>query len=343
MIQFDLNINAIVHSQDGPSGKLVGVVTDPDTQQVTELIIQKGFLPAKKHILPFSVVEKATKEGVFLSISHEVVETYPEYKVVDYEMPAPDVQPTSYQMADGTRVNAPIPTVRRRIRKGIEAGREVIERGVPVRNSAERLGTIDHCIVDGESDEITHLVLRQGLLFPTHPVIPFLLVQEVTSNGIFVNISKEKLETLPQYSPPVEADILAQFNDRLHAAPFDTGQVNMSLENGVAYLSGVVPDEASKREVEFLAHTTPGVVDVENGLSVANDNGAHSNHVMQVGEALAADPRTGDAVIEVINVNGVITLAGTVQDTSVKQAAEEIARSQPGVISVINALRLKQR
>jgi osmotically-inducible protein OsmY len=64
---------------------------------------------------------------------------------------------------------------------------------------------------------------------------------------------------------------------------------------------------------------------------------------MQVGEALAADPRTGDAVIEVINVNGVITLAGTVQDTSVKQAAEEIARSQPGVISVINALRLKQR
>lgn len=72
-------------------------------------------------------------------------------------------------------------------------------------------------------------------------------------------------------------------------------------------------------------------------------NGAHSNHVMQVGEALAADPRTGDAVIEVINVNGVITLAGTVQDTSVKQAAEEIARSQPGVISVINALRLKQR
>jgi len=343
MIQFDLNISAKVHCQDGPSGKLIGVVTDPDTQQVMELIVQKGFLPTKKHILPFSIVEKATEDGIFLSVTHDVFETYPEYKVVDYEMPAPDVQPTTYQMADGTMVESPVPILRRQIRTGLESGREVIERGMPVRNSAGALGTIDHCIVDGESSEITHLVLRQGLLFPTHPAIPFFLVQEVTRNGIFVNITREQLEMLPQYSPPAEADTLAQFKDCLRFAPFDTSQVNISLEDGVAYLSGVVPDQAGKQKVEMLARTTPGVIDVENALSVANNTNANTDQMMQIAKALAADARTVDAVIEAINENGIITLAGTVKDASVKRAAEEIARSQPGVISVINALKLKQR
>ena len=60
----------------------------------------------------------------------------------------------------------------------------------------------------------------------------------------------------------------------------------------------------------------------------------------RVSDALAADPQTGDAAIEVSTHNGVITLLGEVNDQATVQAAGAIAASQPGTISVINSLKV---
>ncbi len=61
----------------------------------------------------------------------------------------------------------------------------------------------------------------------------------------------------------------------------------------------------------------------------------------RVSQALWDDPRTSDAVIEVLNKNGVVTLSGIVGSIKIVQAAEEIARAQEGVISVVNELKVK--
>ncbi len=60
----------------------------------------------------------------------------------------------------------------------------------------------------------------------------------------------------------------------------------------------------------------------------------------QVTEALMNDPRTKGSVIEVGNNHGIVILTGTVKSPAVSQAAEEISRSQPGVISVVNELKI---
>jgi osmotically-inducible protein OsmY len=57
-------------------------------------------------------------------------------------------------------------------------------------------------------------------------------------------------------------------------------------------------------------------------------------------EALLADPRTKDANIEVTSTGSIITLTGTVKSRAIQEAAEEIARSQQGVMSVINELKV---
>lgn len=56
--------------------------------------------------------------------------------------------------------------------------------------------------------------------------------------------------------------------------------------------------------------------------------------------ALASDPRTKEAAIEVANDRGIITLAGKVKSNEARQAAEEIARQQAGVVTVINELKV---
>ncbi len=55
-------------------------------------------------------------------------------------------------------------------------------------------------------------------------------------------------------------------------------------------------------------------------------------------QALRDHPRTKEAIIDVVDRQGVITLTGTVPSWEIRQAAEEIASQQDGVITVINDL-----
>jgi osmotically-inducible protein OsmY len=56
--------------------------------------------------------------------------------------------------------------------------------------------------------------------------------------------------------------------------------------------------------------------------------------------ALAADPRTKQAVIEVIHDRGVVALQGQVEGGAARNAAAEIASQQRGVTTVVNELMI---
>jgi osmotically-inducible protein OsmY len=57
--------------------------------------------------------------------------------------------------------------------------------------------------------------------------------------------------------------------------------------------------------------------------------------------ALHEDPRTKGANIDVAaSMQGIVTLTGKVKSESVRAAAEEIARSQEGVISVVDEIKV---
>lgn len=60
-----------------------------------------------------------------------------------------------------------------------------------------------------------------------------------------------------------------------------------------------------------------------------------------VENALLEDPRTTEAILDVANNRGVITLTGAVDSEEIRQAAEEIARQQQGVLTVVNELKVE--
>ncbi|NLH00133.1 MAG: BON domain-containing protein [Chloroflexi bacterium] len=61
----------------------------------------------------------------------------------------------------------------------------------------------------------------------------------------------------------------------------------------------------------------------------------------QVEDALLKDPRTKNAVIDIGYNRGVITLSGNVKNEKERQAAEEIVRSLPDVLQVVNELKVR--
>ncbi len=67
-----------------------------------------------------------------------------------------------------------------------------------------------------------------------------------------------------------------------------------------------------------------------------------SDIVARVQSALLEDARTGKSGIEVVEHDGVITLTGVVDSEETREAAEEIAGQQEGVLEVINDLEVKE-
>lgn len=60
--------------------------------------------------------------------------------------------------------------------------------------------------------------------------------------------------------------------------------------------------------------------------------------VNRVVEALKENPQTEKARIDVAHERGVVSLRGTVRSNAQRELAEEIARQQDGVITVINEI-----
>lgn len=98
------------------------------------------------------------------------------------------------------------------------------------------------------------------------------------------------------------------------------------MDNLQPYVRGesgepVLVDPTAKRVVEESSFATEGP-----GYRVAR--------------ALDGDPRTADAPIEVVFERGIITLSGFVDSPQTRAAAEAIASAEPGVVSVVNSLKL---
>jgi osmotically-inducible protein OsmY len=166
-------------------------------------------------------------------------------------------------------------------------------------------------------------------------VIPVSAVERLSEETVFVKVSGEELEELPRYVPRDEEGILTELQDRLKGSSLDLSDVKATVEEHVAQLEGVVSDVAAKRRAEATAWSVDGVIDVKNVLDT------DTAIVARVTAALADDPRTEMAVIEVISERGLVTLKGEVDSAKVRDAAEKIAAELPGVVSVVNALEVE--
>ncbi|MCC9077853.1 BON domain-containing protein [Litorilinea aerophila] len=345
MHQYSFTIGAAVHCRDGRCGTLRKVVVDPYTHRVTDLIVEKGFLQKQDRVLPVTIVEKVEEDAIYLSIESSELSRYPEYREVEFQLPAPDWRSrqgyrsehvvhwlTYYGIPD--HPDPVVPMIRHRVPQGIRSDLEAIGRDTPVKNLDGMVGRIHHLLVDQKTWEITHLVVRRGVL-PYRVVIPVDWIEYVDESGVFIRGDNEDLRQLPRYTERPAADILAELQDRFNAAVSDFSHVTATIEDGILRLRGVVADAQAKREAEQLGRSIQGVIDVENRLDT---DAAIQARVVA---ALQSDPRTSDEVIEVINDRRVITLSGTVNSEEARRAAEEIASNQPGVIAVINALEVR--
>jgi osmotically-inducible protein OsmY len=199
------------------------------------------------------------------------------------------------------------------------------------------VGEIDHLLVDPMRQELTHLVVRLKEQ-PLQPVIvPFDWVEDLGDGYVLLKCTGEDLRRLQRYTPPQSDDeIQAAIAEALQRQGGDAlRHVQVQVDCGLVALHGTTPTVADKAKAEQIAWSVRGVIAVRNALQ------ANTTIAARVSAALAEDPRTALEPIDVSSSGATVTLIGQVASGEAREAAEQIARSVPGVAVVINALEVR--
>lgn len=210
------------------SGKKVGhvksLVMDPHTNEVTNLIIEQGFLFKNDRVMPVDWVYYAEKDNgdVHLKNDDYQFEGLPSFEAVrytptDYVPDSPeilDVFPPSYYYVGMpgifpaypyTIMNDQISEERHFVPSEVE---NIPENSVPLRigqdvrsRDGEKVGKVEEVIMDDSNNRITHLVLSHGVLNASLKLIPVAWLDAVVDGAAELAVNQTVLDRLGEYHP----------------------------------------------------------------------------------------------------------------------------------------------
>jgi osmotically-inducible protein OsmY len=193
-------------------------------------------------------------------------------------------------------------------------------------------GTLLLIAVHPENGEVAYIVvhnLRDG----QDTFIQAAFVTALEAGHIVIDVPEATLKGLPPYRSDTVLqreveNILYDFTP-LH---IDLKGITPRVLDGVLYLDGNISSSLRGDIARDQVEGVPGLVEIKNNL-IGDDKLAND-----LAMALGRDPRTRELPIGVYPRLGVVRLSGAVHNGQQKNAAGEIARSFPGVRSIINDL-----
>lgn len=208
---------AKVYSADGERvGTVNGVVLEPDTKEVTNLLVQKGFLFKEDRVVPVSLVGPATEERVTLRQDADDLDELPLFEEADYVgadlgtvLGARSVGWTrplywypgigAWWSAGGVAAYAKPPFVGE-TEKNIPEGTVALKVGANVIGSdGEQVGTVEQVFTETLEDRATHLLISEGLVLKDKKLIPTRWVNHVLESEVHLSVGSTFVERLPDY------------------------------------------------------------------------------------------------------------------------------------------------
>lgn len=200
--------------------------------------------------------------------------------------------------------------------------------------NGKRLGKLAQVSFDGGAHTLRHLVVERGL--GNEAIVSASAVTQINASGVGLGATRDGAAvTLTPYRP--DADL----RDDAHRAiesysrlRVDMDGVNVTATDGVIWLRGHVSSELNRRLIENLVSGVPGLAELHNELIPDPELAAEISH------RLARDPRTAEDRIGVYPKLGRVHLRGGVRTAIAREAAEALTQATPGVVEIINELRV---
>lgn len=210
-----IKLNAQVLSENNEKiGELKKVVIDPLTNEVSHVVVEKGFWFREDKLVPVDMVEMSGEDKVRIRTTRRELEELPDFKEKQYFLLTDywsDDQESGagystpyvmypYMMA-GTEIGLPEPpAVMRRSKMNIPDSSVVIEEGVKVIGlEGRQVGKVEKVIWDATSDHITHILISKGWLFNKEKLVPIEWIKQMGDQHISLLVDSRIVEQLPDY------------------------------------------------------------------------------------------------------------------------------------------------
>jgi hypothetical protein len=286
-----LNARAQIRFQDDTTGILHRVVFEPKSHRVTDLVVSKGRLQKHEHVIPIWLATWKSPQELDVALDSQAWAHYPAYQEVEYagrrvswEHDLQPGQPTMEQP------DLPIPTVHYRVPEGIPFDEAVIGSLSMVRNADGMVGQVEFLVLDRESWEITHLILRDALS-AYHVVIPVPWITGITPDEIYIQGDNNILHRVPTMQWEAELANAWSMTWQIDHTLLDpslaiadevarrlaederiaSSAVEVTFDRGVITLAGTVETEQAHEVAEEIARRCEGVISVVNALEVRSD------------------------------------------------------------------------
>lgn len=195
-------------------GKIERVVIDPKTEEITHVVIRKGFLFTKDRVVPVGMLGAATDEGMTLRASKEEIKMLPEFETDHYLLYGDineAIKPQSgyatpiimYPPSGFFQAGTPSPSypnMVHHIDKNIPTHTVAIKRGADVFGlDGKKVGDVEEVFIDPELDCVTYFLVSEGLLLKGKKLIPVAWLDEASEDRLTLAVDTKIVQQLPDY------------------------------------------------------------------------------------------------------------------------------------------------
>jgi sporulation protein YlmC with PRC-barrel domain len=192
----EINPSSRVECVDGPCGQCLTLIVDPTTHQVTHLVIEDETLPYKpnQRLVPMDQVAETSPNLIRLGCRRDEVANMEPFIHTHY------IQKTGLSYAvmrggegpqDPSTVGASYSTYEEEM---VPEGAVAIRPDMEVEASDGHAGTVGDLVVDPQTSEITHFVLRKRQLWGKKEVtLPLAAVDHVAGHTVYLRRDKQAI------------------------------------------------------------------------------------------------------------------------------------------------------
>jgi uncharacterized protein YrrD len=214
----DFHIGRPVMADDGQAGTLERLIFDPVRDQMLGLVVSQGGLLAHDVVVPLDRVLSANAEEVRVRGTVEEIAALEGFTQAQFTAPPEEWLPPGGLAVDmpyflfpaspyAVGAFAPSAPVMEPADEPVEnkpAGSVDLGATTEVVCTDGIAGTVDRVLTEGDSDQVTHLIIRRGSLFTRDIAVPADLIATTDEQAVHLTISQQELDELPEFQE--EAD-----------------------------------------------------------------------------------------------------------------------------------------
>lgn len=198
-------------------GSVDRVVLNPNTKEVTHIVIRKGFLFTEDKVVPLNLIISATEGRVVLQLrdvndlhmlppfeeTHYISLDESEFQTTTYEdeLATPNYwYPPMGLMSYGYRTGYDYPSYTVETEQNIPDDTITLKEGARVMSvDNQHVGNVVRIFTESEHNQATHFLISDGIIFKHKKLVPVSWIREIQEDKIYLGVGSAMLDKLPEY------------------------------------------------------------------------------------------------------------------------------------------------